>query len=159
MGVMKHAEISECGKYRWMLSREWNLSLPTVCWVMLNPSTADASIDDPTIRKCIQFAKSWNCGSLIVVNLFAYRATIPTDMKKVFDPVGGKCDEHISNANSGSDFTVFAWGKYAGAKQRSEMVTKAVGKGRFFCLGKNINGSPKHPLYLSIKTPLIPFYK
>ena len=77
--MIKSAEISKCGKYRYMLMRIWDLDLPKVCFVGLNPSTADAKEDDPTIRQLIEFAKSWNYGGFVIVNLFAMRATNPKD--------------------------------------------------------------------------------
>ena len=86
--MKKGATISECGLYRYSLTRVWDDVLPMCIFVMLNPSTADADIDDPTIRRCINFAKREGCGSLMVVNLFAYRATSPADMKAAVDPIG-----------------------------------------------------------------------
>ena len=79
--MKRSAEISECGKYRWWLRRRW-ADGPVVCFVMLNPSTADAEQDDPTIRRCIGFAQAWGCGALEVRNLFPFRATNPADMLK-----------------------------------------------------------------------------
>ncbi len=82
------ADISPCGRYRYSLWRRWAHEKPAVLFVMLNPSTADADVDDPTIRKCIGFAKRWGYGSLFVWNLYALRATDPGELDKASDPIG-----------------------------------------------------------------------
>lgn len=89
------ALLSEDGRYRYRLWRLWDELAPVMTWVMLNPSTADAEVDDPTIRKCIGFAKQHHYGGIVVVNLFAYRATDPKELGKVKDPVGPENDQHI----------------------------------------------------------------
>src|SRR5262245_19133112 len=91
----KEALISPCGLYRYWLTRTWDNSLRRVCWVMLNPSTADAEQDDPTIRRCVGFARSWGAGGIIVVNLFAFRASDPKALLRAADPVGPDNDGHI----------------------------------------------------------------
>src|SRR5262249_54294569 len=83
-----NAVISDCGKYRYVLTRQTGAEVRSATFVMLNPSTADATLDDPTIRKCIGFAKNWRCGRLVVLNLFAFRATDPEVMKAEADAVG-----------------------------------------------------------------------
>lgn len=82
------AVISDDGLYRYLLERHWDDTTSSCTFVMLNPSTADALVDDPTIRRCVGFAKSFGCGSLRVVNLYAYRATKPAELWTVDDPVG-----------------------------------------------------------------------
>ncbi len=82
------AEISECGRYRYSLWRTWDESKPAVLFCMLNPSTADADVDDPTIRKCVGFAQRWGCGTLLVWNLYALRATDPAELDTADDPIG-----------------------------------------------------------------------
>ena len=91
------AVISDCGKYRYRLTRKWGYGRPCG-FIMLNPSTADALHDDPTIRRCVGFAKAWGCGALIVVNLFAVRATSPREMMRADDPVGPENKEHVQRA-------------------------------------------------------------
>lgn len=86
------------GPYRYTLTRVWEEERPRVCFVMLNPSTADASQEDPTIRRCLSFARSWGYGSLEVVNLFAWRATKPTDIFSAPSPVGEENDHHLALA-------------------------------------------------------------
>lgn len=84
----KTAIISEDEKYRYQLSRCWDETKPRILFIMLNPSTADANIDDPTIRRVISFAKSWGYGGVYVGNLFAFRSTDPKGLKQIADPVG-----------------------------------------------------------------------
>src|SRR4051812_49823510 len=83
-----NAVISACGAYRYVLTRQVGGGVRRATFIMLNPSTADASNDDPTIRRCIGFAQRWGCGQLAVLNLFAYRATDPADLKRASEPVG-----------------------------------------------------------------------
>lgn len=99
-GASSDAVLSDCGTYRYSLTRVWDESRPRVCFVMLNPSTADASANDPTIVRCRNFAYSWNYGSLEVVNLFAYRATNPRVLRTVQDPIGPENDRHIIEATA-----------------------------------------------------------
>src|SRR4051812_17109287 len=89
------ALLSDDGLYRYRLWRIWEELAPVMVWVMLNPSTADADVDDPSIRKCVGFAKANGCGGIIVVNLFAWRATDPKELRAVADPVGPENDAHI----------------------------------------------------------------
>src|SRR5438128_1288774 len=85
--MQRTAEISACGLYRWHLTRTWDDTRPTLVYIMLNPSKADALVDDATIRICIGRAMRMGCGRLVVLNLFAYRATNPLEMMTVADPV------------------------------------------------------------------------
>lgn len=151
-GVERGALLSACGKYRYLLTRVWKEQAPRVCFVMLNPSTADAHEDDATIRRCIGFAKSWGYGSLEVVNLYAWRATDPKDLWKAVFPVGSENDRYIQEAVRRSTFTVAAWGanaKYRHRVQRvAEMIQNAV------CLGRTKEGAPYHPLRLRADTQI-----
>src|SRR6185369_17379869 len=100
------AVISKCGKYRYSLRREWIGGAGTVCFIMLNPSTADASVDDPTIRRCIGFAQRWGYQILEVVNLYAYRATRPRDMFAAADPVGPENEYYLCKAALGAGLRI-----------------------------------------------------
>lgn len=93
----KGAIISGCGKYRYSLWRTWDKKLPKVMFIMLNPSTADAYEDDPTIRRCINFAKSWGYGGIVVGNLFAYRATNPKKLILIDDPSGSANHHYLTH--------------------------------------------------------------
>jgi hypothetical protein len=121
--MKKYAFIDLTGKYRYTLSRVWNGNLGRVVFILLNPSTADAFKDDPTVKKCISFAKHWNFGSLEIVNLFAYRSTDAKYLKNISDPVGIKWsrvtalfyiyDIHISTAMSDiNSFHFFVCGSF-----------------------------------------------
>jgi hypothetical protein len=111
-GMRRNAMLSDDGKYRFALTREWDADKPTLVFVMLNPSTADAYTDDATIRTCIALAKRWGYGGLCVVNLYALRATDPAALLAAADPVGKNNDIAISAAASGRDVIV-AWGAHA----------------------------------------------
>jgi hypothetical protein len=117
---------------------------------MLNPSTADANVDDPTIRRCIGFARSWGYGRMGVVNLFAFRATKPNDLLRADDPVGPENDDHICDALAHSDFVICAWGahKFAEARARDFMKILKTRNTLAHCLGVTKAGAPRHPLYV-----------
>lgn len=158
------AVISADGQYRYRLWRRWDFELPRMCFVMLNPSTADASQDDQTIRKCIEFAKRNGYGGIEVVNLFAYRATKPADLKRAGYPVGETNDAAIRNAARGVDLSggvvVCAWGNCLnGAKQRAKEVRQLLERNdiTLYALKVNGDGSPAHPLMLAYECELAEF--
>lgn len=159
--IVADAVISDCGKYRYRLTRTWDAALRPACFVMLNPSTADSSKDDPTIRKCVGFAKLWGCGGIVVVNLFAWRATDPADMKLAGRQAQGvENDWHIREAVIACDPVVCAWGTNGSFLDRDLAVKELIrlaglpwGK----CLGKTKDGHPKHPLYMPYATELVQF--
>lgn len=153
------AFISSCGRYRYTLRRDWG-GLGQVLFVMLNPSTADAEKDDPTIRKCVSLAKGWGMGALAVVNLFAWRATEPTALLDVAEPVGPENDASITTEAQASDRIVLAWGRHqplativqARAFVVKRLLSEACPRIIPGHLGRNGDGSPKHPLYLKATT-------
>ncbi len=151
------AEISPCGKYRYTLWRQWEKCYRYCLFIMLNPSTADASQDDPTIRRCIGFAKSWDYGALAVVNLFAYRATKPSELRTVADPVGPDNDARLKVYIRDADMVIAAWGANPAVTQERVSVVTELNY-RLFCLGKTQAGHPKHPLFISRDTKLETFY-
>jgi hypothetical protein len=154
----KKATISECGRFRYRLGRRWSDG-PTLLFVMLNPSTADADIDDPTIRRCIGFGRSHVFGAIEVVNLYAWRATDPADLRRHAWPVGPDNDQHIQAAVEASDRVCVAWGASAGESPRPGEVLPVIrGAGRHpFCLGVTRSGHPSHPLYRPAMSILLPF--
>ena len=152
------AEISECGTYRYTLKRDINQAIRWVkpcLFIMLNPSTADAVQDDPTIRRCIKFSEREGCTSLTVVNLFALRATDPNELKKHSDPIGPLNDQRIEEMvdNHSLGIVVAAWGAHPMAQKRGTDVRTKFGL--FKCLGITKNGSPKHPLYVRADQELV----
>lgn len=147
--MIKTAEISECGKYRYNLTREWDDALPRMLFIMLNPSTADAEIDDPTITRCINRARSSGFGSVEVVNLFAYRATDPRELKKTDSPTGVENNQFICLAIARAHTVVCAWGTHGKLHGRDAYVKHLCRAAeRLRCLGKTKDGHPKHPLYI-----------
>ena len=150
------AVISACGKYRYMLRRTWNHNQPRVLIVMLNPSTADATADDATIRSCVRLCRWRNDGGFEVVNLFAFRATDPTELKTATDAIGPDNDRAIEAALGRCDIAICAWGAYPGAIERGRTVLSALRCHRpaVFSWGKTKAGAPKHPLYIKSGTAL-----
>lgn len=149
---MSQAIVGATGQYRYWLCRQWDRELPHVCFCMLNPSTADAASDDPTIRRCIGFAKSWGFGSLSVVNLFAYKATCPRELKLAPDPIGLYNFHFIKLFSAKAAVTVAAWGIYGGQLQQDQLVMSMLNNPQ--CLGTTAAGHPKHPLYVPADTVL-----
>lgn len=166
--MMKTAIISDCGLYRYRLARAWDGADKVARFIMLNPSTADADNDDPTIRRCIGFAKREGCGALAVVNMFAYRATEPATLLCVSDPVGPKNDEtlrqFVAAGVKNGDPIIAAWGATADCvglrhhiKRVERIVREAHGEMNLFCLGVTQAGNPRHPLYVPADQPLVPY--
>ena len=153
--VNKNAIFSDCRKYRYALSRTWNGKKKTILFIGLNPSTADEKIDDPTIRKCINYAQNWGYGSLLMVNLFAYRATIPTELKNVKNPIGNDNDLHILELSKKADLAVAAWGNEGFLLNRDKVVKKLIPN--LMCLKINKSGQPAHPLYQKKDLKLIKY--
>jgi len=155
------AELSPCLQYRYTLTRVWDEYRPRVLWVMLNPSTADGDTDDPTIRKCVGFARRWDAGAIEVVNLYAFRATDPRALRAAGSPVGPENDARIAAAVGRADVILCAWGAHEPASTpRTERVRALIGgRGRVaYCLGRAAGGQPRHPLMLAYVTPRQPFW-
>ena len=150
------AVMSDCGRYRYRLDRRW-ADGPIMGFVMLNPSTADAEIDDPTIRRCISFAKREGCGALTVVNLFAFRATdpkhLPPDQETAQGPMNIAHIRAVMETSEGP--VVAAWGAHAFASKAASVIERHFGR-RMKCLGKTKDGHPRHPLYVKGDAPLLP---
>jgi hypothetical protein len=151
MDIKGYAKFDITRKYRYLLRRKWDLSLPQVTFVMLNPSTADADKDDRTLTRCINFAKSWGYGSLEVVNLFAYRATQRPDLYQAHDPVGSKNNCYIQLAAKRADSIILAWGggKYPKLQNRDKEVLSLIDDKSLYSLGRlTKDGHPRHPVRL-----------
>ena len=149
----KYAKID--GNYRYLLGRKWDANLPQVTFVMLNPSTADHQQDDRTLTKCINLAKSWDYGSLEVVNLFAYRATKRPDLLLTTDHiVGSENNIYIQSATKRAESIIVAWGggKFPKIMDRNEEVLSLISGYKLYCLVNNRgddrtkDGHPFHPL-------------
>lgn len=142
----KGAVISDDKKYRYQLWREWDGNAPKVAIVGLNPSIADHEIDDPTILRCIDFAKSWGYGGFYIVNLFGFRATDPNELNSQNDPIGVDNDKHLLEVFAKVDKVVCAWGNGGTLMGRNADVLKMIATP--YCIQKNTSGEPAHPLYL-----------
>lgn len=148
-------------KYRYTLWRDWFDDLfdhgayaaPVPVYVMfigLNPSTADETQDDPTIRRCKAFAKSWGYSAICMTNLFAWRATSPKDMKKVGNPVGEDNQHYLLSIASKAGLVIAAWGANGIHRQQDLTVRNWLNEigVKLMCIRKTDKGHPEHPLYL-----------
>lgn len=157
------AIISACGRYRYRLDRAWGKG-SAVAFIGVNPSTADATEDDATIRKMRGFAQRNGHGRMIVVNLFAYRATDVRDLSRCADPYGVDCDHELRRAINEAVRVVPCWGSLdklpVHLRQRAGNVSVIVhSAGRQTdCFGLTKNGDPKHPLMLGYNTPLVSYW-
>lgn len=150
----KNAKFSDCGKYRFWLSRTWDDSLPKLQLIGLNPSTANAIDDDATIESIIRIAKSNWYGGIVMTNLFAYIATKPEDL--IIDPEFQSKNNFVLKAvKIDCDDVCFCWGAFKVAKQRALEVIAMFEDP--ICFAKNKDGSPRHPLYLKSDHKFIKF--
>lgn len=139
------AVISSCGQYRYALSWTWGPG-PRVNWCCLNPSRADATLNDPSFMRMVRFSQSWGYGGLIVTNLFAYRATDPRDMRAAADPIGEDNDFWIQTSSMNCALTVAGWGAGGAYLGRGVEVRRLLRDPH--CLRVTKDGHPGHPLYL-----------
>lgn len=157
--MVKSAEFSPCGKYRFRLERIWNSRLPRCPWGCLNPSIANAEIDDPTVRKITGFTARWGYGGFVLFNVMALRATDPRDLLRDPDPRGsGNEPWRIAQwcAAVSPDAPVLAWGAiHKRLRPFAIEVLAAIPDAR--CLGYTQGGDPRHPLMLPYATPLETF--
>ncbi len=146
------AMFSPCRNYRYTLTRTWSDAPPLVV-IGLNPSTADERINDPTITRCIDFAKRWSHGGLVMLNLFAYRSTDPKILYKVEDAVGEMNDATLMDHHE-HPLILAAWGAEKIARERARRVVTAfhVFGAKLHCLKLTKDGSPWHPLYVAADT-------
>lgn len=139
------ATFSPCRAYRYRLWRMWSETEPAMAFCMLNPSTADESVEDPTVRRCIGFAKKWGYGGLVVVNIFALRSTDPKALYVHPDPVGPDNDGHICNVCETVPLMIAAWGVHGELNGRGKKVEAMLA---MKTMGRTKDGHPRHPLYL-----------
>ena len=148
LSVTGGAVFSPCRKYRYSLWRRWEQDAPYAMFVGLNPSTADERQDDPTIRRCKRFAADWGYGALVMVNLFALRATSPNDMINHREPIGDDNDRTINMLAPCAGVIVCAWGAHGEYLFRDHYVKTLLADYELKCLGTTKNGQPRHPLYI-----------
>ncbi len=152
--MKKTAILSPDERYRYVLTREWAVT-QTAVFILLNPSTADGAVDDPTIRRCIGFSRQWHCGKLVVLNLYAYRTTNRADLFRQQDPVGPENDKFILEELHPDTYdikplVICGWGSHPKIEERaSEMLAllKSLGH-RAFALRLTQHDRPEHPLYV-----------
>lgn len=159
------AIISPCGLYRYRLARGLGQDGPTVLFLMVNPSTADAEHDDPTIRKCIGFAKKLGAGELLVGNKFAFRATDVRELRRANDPVGPENDAHLRAMMYEADTIIVAWGalnklpealrgRWKEVVRIADALRPEAGPVDLLAIGTNDDGHPKHPLMPGYDSPI-----
>lgn len=149
-GTESGALYSDCGAYRYRLTRVWNAAAPHALFVMLNPSTADERRNDPTVGRCETRARRAGFGGVTIGNLFAFRATRPADLRRAAAPVGPDNDRTLAEAARRADLVLCAWGVHGAHLGRGPEVARllaATGR-RLHHLGLTRDGHPRHPLYL-----------
>lgn len=151
------ALFSECERYRYTLTRRLTMQPDNVgrwCnFIMLNPSTASEALDDPTIRRCMRFTRDWGYDHLVVTNLFAWRDTNPSGIRRAVDPIGERNDKEIrafaEAAHLSGGIVVCAWGTHGKFLNRGEAVAEMLSHLPLMCIKRVGNNAPGHPLYLA----------
>ena len=151
----RRAAFSRCGTYRYALWREWDDRAPGILFIALNPSTADHRRDDPTIRRCMCFARDWGFGRLAVANLFAYRTPAPARLRLAESPVGPRNDRWLARLAADASLILAAWGTHGEYLGRGELVRSRFAA--LHCLGTTLGGMPRHPLYVRRDAQPVPF--
>jgi len=159
--IRKGARFSACGKYRYDLFRIWEPEKPYAMFLMLNPSTADETVNDPTVTRCQRYALSWGYGGLHVCNLFAYRVPYPVEMKTVADPVGPENDRSILSIAFCAGVVVCGWGNHGSYLSRSQEVLNLLDISGipYHALAVTGQNEPGHPLYLKKDLKPEPFVR
>ena len=159
--IDRSACLSDNGLHRYRLSRRWATSGDLMAFIMLNPSTADGTADDPTIRRCMSFARREEWTGIEVLNLFAYRATNPAELVEAagagIDPEGSDNWLHWHEVleNHRIAYVVAAWGASSVVRRlRPSRALSRWDRSGWFCLGTTADGSPRHPLYVRGDQPL-----
>lgn len=143
--------------YRYKLTRRW-ADGPLAVFIMLNPSVADAFQDDPTVRRCIGFAKREGAGAFTALNLFALRSTDPAALRTHPDPIGPCNDEFIRTYTYCAQLVIAAWGVHGSLGDQGRKVVEMLhGRTSLLCLGVTKDGHPRHPLYVPGDAPLLAF--
>jgi hypothetical protein len=145
--------------YRYRLTRTWDTSVPPLMFIMLNPSTADAFVPDPTITRCIGFAKREQAGGLVVCNLFGFRSTDPGVLLHHHHPVGNSNDQILADSLPHVDRVIVAWGVPGRLHDRDRKVMRLLREHDVqpMCLDTTKDGMPKHPLYVKADQPFQPY--
>jgi len=155
--TISSALFSDCGCYRYRLERQWDPRKKAVGFLMLNPSTADAHSVDPTLRRCIAFAKSWGFGGLVIGNLFALRSPKPRLIYECADPVGPENDRYLRKMSESCERIVCGWGRHGAYLDRASGVCRILATSKLYALEVTAGGYPSHPLYISAAAEPKPF--
>jgi hypothetical protein len=147
------ASFSPCRRYRFELWRRWAPG-PYAMFIGLNPSTADETQDDPTIRRCVRFAQAWGYPALCMTNLFAFRATDPRDLKAEPNPIGWGNNATLIRLSAGAGIVIAAWGVHGAHQNRAAEVMELIPE--LQCLALSKDGHPRHPLYLKADSKPFP---
>jgi hypothetical protein len=148
-GLDTGAIFSPCRTWRYLLWRRWDREKPICAFIGLNPSTADETKDDPTVRRCVNYAKAWGYGALWMLNAYAFRATDPRVMKAANGAIGPQTDAYLREAAVSAGLVVAAWGTHCAGSRQDEIRTMFAGMGKpLYLLGQTKGGHPRHPLYL-----------
>ncbi len=147
--------------YRYWLQRDWRSGGRRAMWVGLNPSTADERHLDPTLRRVARYSRDWGYDGFVMTNLFAFRATLPSEMKKQDDPVGPDNDFHLAKVAGECELVICAWGSHGVHRDRSRAVVDLLNEAGHFSKLHALkivgNGEPGHPLYLPLTARPIPY--
>jgi hypothetical protein len=153
------ASFSADRRHRFLLRRRWSPDR-TLLFVMLNPSIADERRLDPTVRKCMGFARQWGFGALLVGNLYSLISPYPEDLRKATDLVHLETDKTLVEMAREAEFVIAAWGTQPFLATRAHNVTKLLSRERdLYCLGRTNDGWPRHPLYRSYEADVELFYR
>lgn len=151
--MLRSAVFSPCRTWRYALYRIWDETKPPLAVIGLNPSTADETQDDPTVRRCIRFARDWGYGGLVMLNMFAFRSTDPAGLRSAADPRGPENDQRLLDETA-QRRVLCAWGTHGSLFGRDSTVTTMLTKASrdLVCLGRTKDGYPRHPLYVRADT-------
>lgn len=149
--LLKGAAFSHCRRYRYTLHRHWGNGSRVVNFIGLNPSTADETLDDPTIKKCMKFARSWGYDGIVMTNIFAWRDTSPDEMKKAVEPIGEANDKYLLTVATDASLVIAAWSQHGSFNNRSTDVRKVLRDIPLHILKMGAS-EPWHPLYLKDST-------
>ncbi len=144
--IKSDAIFSEDNIHRYALIHEWELDRPSLMIISLNPSAEDGELNNPTIRRCIGFAKRWGFGRLFITNLFSFKTSSPKDLFNSENPIGNKNDYWLKKLSKKVDKVVLAYGNHGKFKNRHEEILKIIHDP--YCIKKSKTGMPMHPLYL-----------
>ena len=146
--IKSDAEFSLCKRYRYTLVRQWGEGPRSIAFIGLNPSTADEIKNDPTVAKCIRWAKKWDYDMMWMLNIFAIRSTDPKYLRMVHDPIGNENNKYISKITELTTTVICCWGTGGEFLQRGRQVFNLLNHECILCLGTTKLGHPRHPLYL-----------